>query len=310
MPNGTATPGTEVTFIPDIANHLDKAAMIRDTLASLLLRALPIYFVGWAGGMISTMDTHHRWIQPFTNMYEKESLASETLLLDYMTVSPLEVIPQAWANEHYRVVYFGVLSALKQVPSLTMTALFGMIETGSGIVVQLSPTVACVMIIWLSIDIYSLTSFWPPAKRRLPRDVGSLYDYLCFFYDSQLRLFPEFGRAAFSKDVTKDELHSMLRLARDKFRFGLVGDPKNPHPGFDVSRHVAWVAPIPGISHRIKNVFRRRKNKSKPNDSESNSDGGDETIPLRDYDDSTSAHHRGPLIIETHASAGHSTAVD
>ncbi|KAG9677832.1 hypothetical protein KCU99_g4411, partial [Aureobasidium melanogenum] len=300
----------DITPAPNGTSRHDKAAMTRDALAYLLLRFLPISIVGWAGASITIMDIHHRWVQPFANMYEKASLASESLLLDYMTVSPLAVIPQAWANEHYRVVYFGVLSVFNWVPPLIMIGLCAITETGSGIVVQLSPTAACFAIVYSSIYIYSLMSYWPPAKRRLPRDVGSLYDYFCFFYDSQLRWHPEFGRAAFSKDITKDELHSMLRLARDEFRFGLVGDPQDPHPGFDVARHVTWVAPIPSIYQRIKNLIRRRKDTINSNDNDSDSNSEDDAIPLRNLYAPISAHHRGPLIIETHASAGHSTAVD
>ncbi|KAH0401455.1 hypothetical protein KCU89_g4145, partial [Aureobasidium melanogenum] len=316
-PNGTAfvRPGVDFVLIP---GSFGQAANTRDFLAYILFRLVPITIVGWAGGILTTVDVHHRWVQPFTNMYEKASLASGSLLLDYMTVSPLEVIPQAWANKHYRVVYFGMLNALNWVPPLIMTGLCAVTETGSETVVQLSPTVACLAIICLSIYIYSLISAWAPAKRRLPRDVGSLYDYFCFFYDSQLRWFPEFGQAAFSRDMTKDELHSLLRLAKDEFRFGLVGDPQNPHPGFDVAEHVTWIAPVPGICERIKNLFRRRKSISDSNDNGSDSDANDnrsdsnseyDAIPLQDYDDFASTHHRGPLI-RIHPSNGHSTAVD
>lgn len=289
----SATQESEVAAISDIFNRHDKAAATRYALADLLFRVLPIVFVGWVGASMVAMDIHHRWVQPFTNMYEKASLASESLLLDYLTISPLSVIPQAWANEHYRVVCFGVLSALKRYPPLIMTALCAINDTGSGIVVQLSPTVACFMVLWSSICIYALILAWSSAERRLPRDVGSLYDYLCFFYDSQLRWFPEFGRAAFSKDITKDELHSMLRLARDEFRFGLVGDPQNQHPGFDVAEHVTWVAPVPGICQRIKNLFRRRKSTSDSSDNGSDSASEGDALRLDDLDDTRSAHHRG-----------------
>ncbi|KAH0341104.1 hypothetical protein KCU81_g6515, partial [Aureobasidium melanogenum] len=299
----------DTTPAPNGTSRHDKAAMTRDSLAYLLLRFLPIMIVGWAGGSITTMDIHHRWVQPFTNMYEKASLVSETLLLDYMTVSPLDVIPQAWANGNYRVVYFGVLSALNWVPPLIMTGLCAITETGSGVVVQLSPTAACCAIVYSSIYIYSLTSYWPPAKRRLPRDVGSLYDYFCFFYDSQLRWYPEFGHAAFSKNITKDELHAMLRLRRDEFRFGLVGDPQDPHPGLDVARHVTWVAPIPSIYQRIKNLFRRRRSTSNANDNGSDSNSEDDAIPLQGIYAPIPTRHRGSSIREAHSPAALSTAV-
>lgn len=311
-PNGTrfVTPGIEVITVPDSFGRRDKPAMIRDSVAVLLLRFLPISILGWAGASITIADIHHRWVQPFTNMYEKPSPASDSLLLDYMTVSPLDVIPQAWARNHFRVVYFGVLSALNWVPPLIITGLCAITETGSGVVVQLSPTAACSAIIWSSIYIYSLTSFWPPPTRRLPRDVASLYDLYCFFYDSQLRWYPEFAGAAFSKDITKDELHSQLRLIRDKFGFGLVGESHERHPGFDSVDHVTWIAPIPGVLGRMKNMFKRRKDRSNLSDHGSDSDSESDAIPLEDFNTSTSTHHRGTSVRGTTQTLGHSTAVD
>jgi hypothetical protein len=231
-PNGTqfVIPGIEFVVFP---NSHDKSAMTRDFLAVLLLRLLPIYVVGLGGQFIANLDIHHRWIQPFTNMYEKPSSAPDSLLLDYMTVSPLEVIPQAWTKGHLKVVYFGVLSALNWVPPLTIVGLCTVNETGSGVVVQLSPTVALFAVICLSVYIYSLFSFWSPPKRRLPRHVGSLYDLFCFFYDSELRWHPMFSRAAYSKCSTKEQLHARLCLVKEKFSFGLLGDPQDPLPGFD-----------------------------------------------------------------------------
>jgi hypothetical protein len=308
-PNGTqfVTPGNTFVLLPYPHNQ---SALTRDFLAVTLLRILPITIVGSAGASITVLDIHHRWVQPFTNMYEKASLASDSLLLDYMTVSPLDVIPQAWAGNHYRVVYFGVLSALNWAPQLMLTGLCAITETGSGVVVQLSPTVASLTIIWLSVYIYSMFFFWPPPRRRLPRDVGSLYDLFCFFYDSQLRWYPEFARAAFSPDITKDELHSRMRLARDRFGFGLVGNSDDRHPGFDYEDHVTWIAPIPGVFGRMKNGFKRRKDRSSPSDRSCDSNSEYDAIPLDDFDASTSTYHRGPVIRGRSQTYGHSTVVD
>jgi hypothetical protein len=92
-PNGTefVTPQIEVISVPNSFSRRDKPAMIRDSLAVLLLRFLPISILGWSGAFITIADIHHRWVQPFTNMYEKPSNASDSLLVDYITVSPLDV---------------------------------------------------------------------------------------------------------------------------------------------------------------------------------------------------------------------------
>jgi hypothetical protein len=281
--NGTqfVIPGIEFVVLP---KSLDRSAMIRDYLAFLLMRGLPIFVVSWGGQFIANLDIHHRWVQPFTNMYEKPCPASNSLLLDYMTVSPLEVIPQAWTNGHLKVVYFGVLSALNWVPPLTLVGLCTVNETGSGVVVQLSPMFASFAVIWIGIYIYSLTSFWPPPKRQLPRHVGSLYDLFCFFYDSELRWHPMFSRAAYSKRSTKEQLHARLRLVKEKFSFGLLGYPQDPLPGFDYANNVTRVAPVPGILARMKIVFSGRRDRPGSRNNASSPDDEYDAIPLDDLD--------------------------
>lgn len=306
-PNGTqfVTPGVIIVSIPNSFSRHDKSAMIRDFLAVLLLRFLPVLIVSRVGGLIAVLDIQHRWVQPFTNMYEKASLASDSLLLDYMTVSPLEVIPQAYTKDHYRVVYFGVISALKWVPPLTIIGIFAITETGSGVVVQISPTAASFAIIWLGLYIYSYFSFWPPSTRKLPRDVGSLFDLFCFFYDSELRRYPAFARAACSPDITKDELHSKLRLARHKLRFGLIGNSRKQHPGFDYADHVTWVKPVPGFVRRMKG-----KSRASPIDHGSDSNGEYDAHSMDDLSISSSMRRRRTSIREDAQWTGHSSAAN
>jgi hypothetical protein len=296
-PNGTQFVISGIEFVA-LPNSHDKSVMTRDSLAFLLLRVLPIGVVGLGGSFIAHLDIHHRWIQPFTNMYEKPSSAADSLLLDYMTVSPLEVLPQAWAKGHLKVVYFGVLSALNWVPPLTIVGLCTVNETGSGVVVQLSPVFASFAVIWIGVYMYSLSFFWPPPKRRLPRNVGSLYDLFCFFYASELREHPMFSRAACSKHDTKEKLHARLRLIEEDFSFGLLGDPREPLPGFDYADNVTWVEPIPGFRGWMKSVFKRRKDKLSRSNHGSNSESEYDAVPLDDLEASASTHHRGPFVGE------------
>ncbi|KAL2031135.1 hypothetical protein VTO58DRAFT_106486 [Aureobasidium pullulans] len=135
----------------------DRAADFRDLLAFILLRLGPINTMSLIGRSIKVLDTHHRWTQPFTDMYDAPASASSVLSQDYMTVSPLSVISQAWGNGHHKVVFFGVLSALDWVPALIVTGLCAITETGSGVIVRISPTAACLGILWSIIYIYALS---------------------------------------------------------------------------------------------------------------------------------------------------------
>ncbi|THZ03611.1 hypothetical protein D6C93_02923 [Aureobasidium pullulans] len=120
-------------------------------------------------------------------MYRGPSSVTDSLLLDYMTVSPLEVLPQAWTNKHYKVLYFGIPSALDWVPQLTITGLCSVTETGSQVIVQVSPVAACLTIFWVLLYAFSLRANWAPPERKLPRICGSLYDLFTFSYASRLR---------------------------------------------------------------------------------------------------------------------------
>jgi hypothetical protein len=250
------------------ANYIvyDEAATIRDALALIFLRFLPVALMSFVGTSIASLDVHHRWIQPFVNMFNEASPASETLLLDYMTVSPLSVLPQAWSNSHGKVLVFGVLNAVSWVPPLVATSLCGITETGSKLIVQMSSTSACICVVFAMIYVFALLSSWPSAKRKLPRHVGSLYGIYRLFDQSRLRWDPEFSHAAFSSKLTKDEFHALFRLRRDKYRFGLVTGSGQKRPGFDVAiahgedtGYVRWLAPVPRIWERAERVFKRLK---------------------------------------------------
>lgn len=250
-PNSTefVSSGSTVVQIHNMFIH-DKAADFRDLLAFILLRLGPINTMSLIGRSIKVLDTHHRWTQPFTDMYNGPASVSSVLSQDYMTVSPLSVISQAWENGHHKVVFFGVLSALDWVPALIVTGLCAITETGSGVIVRISPTAACLGILWSIVYIYALSSAWPAQQRKLPRDVGSLYDLLCLFHDSELRWLPQFMRAATSKNMTKRWLHSSLVTSSHEISFGVMGEPDDQHCGFDLAQHVRRVIPNPDLRDR------------------------------------------------------------
>ncbi|THV82363.1 hypothetical protein D6D26_10265 [Aureobasidium pullulans] len=227
-------------------------------------------------------------------MYRGPSSVTDSLLLDYMTVSPLEVLPQAWTNKHYKVLYFGILSALNWVPPLTITGLCSVIETGSQVIVQVSPVAACLTMFWAFLYAFSLAISWAPPERKLPRICGSLYDLFTFFYASRLRWLPEFGHAAFSKTLTKADFHAHLLLARHEFLFGLVAGQETSHQGFDIASHVVRIKPV------------RRFRKTRPSDR----DADPEAIQMDTLSASESLHDGGQPMDEDSPARGRSSAIE
>lgn len=294
--NGTQviTSGDEWTSSFNSVSRVDLAAMIRDSLAVIFLRGVPILGLGMVSNGIAILDIHHRWVQPFTNMYRGPSSVTDSLLLDYMTVSPLEVLPQAWTNKHYKVLYFGILSALNWVPPLTITGLCTVTETGSQVIVQVSPVAACLAIFWALLYAVSLTTNWAPPERKLPRICGSLYDLFTFFYASRLRWLPEFGHAAFSKTLTKADFHAHLLLARHEFLFGLVAGQETSHQGFDIASHVVRIKPV------------RRFRKTRPSDR----DADPEAIQMDTLSASESLHDGDQPMDEDSPASGRSSAIE
>ncbi|THX53262.1 hypothetical protein D6D06_06222 [Aureobasidium pullulans] len=284
----------------------DKAADFRDLLAFILLRLGPINTMSLIGRSIKVLDTHHRWTQPFTDMYDAPASASSVLSQDYMTVSPLSVISQAWGNGHHKVVFFGVLSALDWVPALIVTGLCAITETGSGVIVRISPTAACLGMLWSIIYIYALSCAWPAQKRKLPRDVGSLYDLLCLFHDSELRWLPQFMRTATSKNMTKRWLHSSLVTSSHKVSFGVMGAPDNQHCGFDLAQHVRRVIPNPDLRDRAGEALglSTRSRQSSPAADE------EASIELEDVGGASAVRHRRVQSDEVTPPVGVSSAIE
>lgn len=297
---------------PTAPSQTDSSLVI--TLVPILIcRFLPVMTMNLANFLIADLDTHHRWSQPFACMYAEPSFASQSILLDYMTVSPLQVLSQAWANGHFKVVYSGILNALSWIPTLIATGFCSFILTDIA-VVRLSPTLAVIGIFWALLYIHAISSYWAPPERKLPRDIGSLYAIFCFIYDSKFRWYSEFCHATFSPNLTKDELYSLIRLSSDKYRFGMVGELGEEHPGFDVAEtsdgadtgYVRWIKPHPGFFARVKSRFQRRKSKMERGDDVFDPEG----IPLNYLNASTSTSHQRRLSAEDPYPQGHSTAFE
>lgn len=146
---------------------------------------------------------------------------------------------------------------------------------------------------------------------------------LCFFYDSKLRWYPEFGYAATSQeDFTKDDLHAHLLLRKDKYLCGLVSEHDREHIGFDIAiaegqttGFVRWVEPVPRRGDRMKSFFskisKQWRRKSRQNEEfDGNMEMGDDAVSMQDLDMPPPTRRRTHLNEEYTHIGGQSSALD
>ncbi|KAK5120880.1 hypothetical protein LTR85_005947 [Meristemomyces frigidus] len=107
------TSSGEISFLsgPD-----DLVAQVQ--LWNFILRGLPQFFVSSALGQSAVFDLFYLYCQPFVDMYRGPSSAAKSILLDYLTISPLKVLLEAHQHGHWKVLYFKILALLAPVVQL------------------------------------------------------------------------------------------------------------------------------------------------------------------------------------------------
>lgn len=190
----------------------------------LIMRTLSVYLSNMVRLLISNLDIQYRWVQPFADMRYIPGSAPKTILLDYLTVSPLEGLPKAWNNKHWKVFWTSVAACTSWIlPLFAAAALYGDTEvdpddatqTVSVLRASLSSLISGVALSSLYLILVAVT--WPTAKRALPRRSGNLADWYRLFHASHLRHAPEFIKAASEPDVTKEEVDALLFLKKEKY---------------------------------------------------------------------------------------------
>jgi hypothetical protein len=86
----------------------------RLTLWNFILRTIPVTVAGMIILISGHFSRYHNYIRPFQEMLTGPSPANTTILLDYMTLSGISILLQAWEHCHWKVLSFAMLNMLAQ----------------------------------------------------------------------------------------------------------------------------------------------------------------------------------------------------
>lgn len=221
-------------------------------LVNFVLRTLPIGYYLFCLGYIYTLDAHHRFTQPLYNMTKARPATADTsILLDYLTVSPLEVTQQAFNRSHWKVFYFSIANAVNSLLIVIPWGALSLTAKGDIIIGQFSPQLYGWSIALLLILIVSCFFAWPRDSRRLPCKTTSLFDIWSVFGAGRVARYPELGNCA--PTWTREDLLATIHLRHDTYMLGRIKhEGTDDRVGVDVfaegrsqtpTGYVQWVQP-------------------------------------------------------------------
>jgi hypothetical protein len=242
VPNDWSLPGTwNVTT--SIGNHtvnLFQHTEAKPTLLvyALLFRSLPTYAAGlFINTIVPAIDLNMRFTEPFVNMFETSGKASETVLLAYITLSPLDVPLTAYNNGHYKVSWFSTLNTLSPLFPIFVGGLLTVFPKGDRVSLVFSLSAHIGIMVSLFLYGLSLPLGFPHAHRLLPRQFYSLADLMAMCYESRFLSSSHLDIASREVTPTKAHMEARLLLSRAEFLFGIyTGRDGRPHLGFDVEK--------------------------------------------------------------------------
>ena len=227
---------------------------------SLLFRSLPTllanYFVVFC---IRPIDSNMRFIQPFVNMFETPESATNTILLAYSTMAPLEVPLKAYDNGHYKVCWYSALSTASPLFPIFIGGLLTMTSQDNDVHFQFSLPAVLGTTVFLFVYCISLPIAWPQMHRLLPRRFWSMADLMAMCHESHLLKSADMQIS--DPKMSKERMNARILLNDSRFLFGVYeGLDGKPHVGFDVvSREegdlpagsVQWISPRRSKTHRF-----------------------------------------------------------
>ncbi|KAF8847247.1 hypothetical protein BDZ45DRAFT_347841 [Acephala macrosclerotiorum] len=244
-------------------------------LWALIFRSAPTYVAGlFTSTIVTWIDLNMRFMQPFRNMFGKgpkrsswqrtrdffgwrRRLASsannnaiteeeripakveESILLEYLTVSPLQVPLTAWDKAHFKVCIYSTLSTLSPLFPIFVGGLLIVTPNEQYNRVNFSFSLSAYIGIMVSLALYSilLPAAMPGAYRRLPRQLYSLADLMAMCHESKFMASPHLDITHRERTPSKEHMKARLLLTDDRFLFGVYrGRDGHGHIGFDVAQ--------------------------------------------------------------------------
>jgi hypothetical protein len=257
-------------------------------LWALIFRSAPTYVAGiFTSTIVTWIDLNMRFMQPFRNMLGKSpkrstwqrtrdffgwrrrvassannaetaeeertpAKAEESILLAYLTVSPLQVPLTAWDKGHYKVCIYSTLSTLSPLFPIFVGGLLTVTPNEQYNRVNFSFSLSAYIGIMVSLALYSilLPAAMPGAYRLLPRQLYSLADLMAMCHESKFMASPHLDITHREGTPSKEHMEARLLLTNDRFLFGVYrGRDGHGHIGFDVAQEQE-----PGFGDSVKHI--------------------------------------------------------
>jgi hypothetical protein len=203
---------------------------------ALVFRSAPVYISGlFTGTVVEYIDINMRFMQPFVNMFEKPGNAADTVLLAYITTSPLQVPITAIAKGHYRVALFSTLNTLAPLFPIFVGGLISLTSDDDTVIFTFSLSAYIGVMIFLIAWSLAFPFAWPYQARLLPRQFYSMADLICMCWASNFLRKPYLDIADPKRTPSKEIMEARILLSGDRFLFGHYTDEYDRlHIGFDV----------------------------------------------------------------------------
>lgn len=168
------------------------------------------------------IDMYFRALQPFANLdHHRGCSADQSLLLDYTSRLPIEIILRAALERHFKVAWISFISLL----SITLPILAGGVFTAQYVVdqdVRMAADMPGYYALVVFVVIYALSTLiiWPRQHRYLPHDTSTIGQLISFVYQS-----PLLAESTFREPRGKIDLQTKLIGTR-------TGEKDSPRFGF------------------------------------------------------------------------------
>lgn len=205
---------------------------------ALVFRSAPVYVAGlFTGTIVEWVDLNMRFMQPFINMFGTPGEAADTVLLAYITTSPLQVPITALAKGHYRVALFSTLNTLSPLFPIFIGGLLTLSESEDRKTVRFIFSLSAYIGVMVFLIAWTLAFpfAYPVQKRLLPRQFYSMADLIAICHKSSFLQKEYLNFADRNRTPTKEIMEARILLSGDRFLFGhYTDDNENRHVGFDV----------------------------------------------------------------------------
>lgn len=233
--NMTIIAGTHSVKLPPIDPTDPESQLVAYALA---FRSVPVYVAGlFTGTIVEWVDLNMRFMQPFINMFGKAGNAADTILLAYITTSPLQVPITAIDKGHYRVAVFSTLNTLSPLFPIFIGGLLTLSDDqkNNKVIFNFSLSAYIGIMVFLSAWSIAMMFAYPFQKRLLPRQFYSMADLMAMCHKSTFLHRSYLDFADRNRTPSKEIMDARILLAGDNFMFGhYTDDEDRKHIGFDV----------------------------------------------------------------------------